>query len=257
MQFFLWGRGLQHAHSNQSLRRFAALNVQLFALLASIYWLVPALRKPLVREDNLLEMATALLFLATIILGTRALLRLPLAQRTWSDWLVPGLALLGFLEEVSFGRLFFDKRPIVEGVKIDAIDDYLRVGLALWESGAYDGLIRSVALSVAAILVAALWVCRRYLLSLAHRLPVQFCAVCMLFVAVASVLDLGLIEHHFLVFLEEYLEMLAAVALWFGYLGLRQKDRLTREKPRFKHPTPVDKPLQSTDGSLPLDTQTH
>ena len=205
-------------------RRFGILATQLFLGLSALYWLLPLFRKPLVREDNLMEMATALLFLLTAVLGFSYLLRKQKANRHWSEWVVPGLATLGFLEEVSFGRLFFEKLPIVEGVKIDAIHDYLRVIINLYHSGDHSQTFLGIALAVAVISLAIVQLYYRNLVSFIMRLPVRFCMICLSLVAVASALDLELFQHHYLVFMEEFLEMLAALALWFGYRNLPSFD---------------------------------
>lgn len=207
-------------------RRFTVLATQLFFGLSAIYWLAPIFRKPLVREDNLMEMATALLFLLTAVLSISYIFRQHKPQRHWSEWLVPLLATLGFLEEVSFGRLFFEKLPVVEGVKIDAIHDYLRVMINLYQSGDHTQTFLGVALLVMVVSVAIVQLNYRNLLAFVARTPVRFCLICLSLVAVASALDLELFQHHYLVFLEEFLEMLAALALWFAYRNLPGCDSL-------------------------------
>ena len=206
--------------TESAIRRFSSIAVKLFILLSTIYWLIPALRKPLVREDNLLEMITALLFLATAVLSVTYLLKRANGPRHWSDWCVPVLATLGFLEEVSFGRLFFDQLPIVQGVKIDALHDYLRVVVNLVNSGEYNGLIQTGAVGALVLVAGIVWLARQEIILLSRRLSIRFCTICLVLVAAASVLDLELVQHHYLHFLEEFTETLAAYALWLAYRSL-------------------------------------
>ncbi|RMH38243.1 MAG: hypothetical protein D6690_00160 [Nitrospirae bacterium] len=51
--------------------------------------------------------------------------------------------------------------------------------------------------------------------------PLKFVALCLGFLAVATVLDLEWLEHHYWVFLEEFLEAAASLALLFAYLMMR------------------------------------
>ena len=216
------------------MRRFSSLAIKLFLLLSAIYWLIPPLRKPLVREDNLLEMITALLFLATAIMSVAYIRRRPPPNRHWSEWCVPALATLGFLEEVSFGRLFFDKLPVVHGVKIDALHDYLRVGLNIANSGQYDHYIQICLLATLLVFIGTFWVARREIAALSARSSLRFCAICLVLVATASMLDLELIQHHYMLFLEEFLETLAAIALWLAYRTLPATSAVTLSKTTLK-----------------------
>ncbi len=205
-----------------SLRKFWSFCGTSFGLLAAIYLVIPALRKPLVREDNLLEMATALLYLAVTVLAIRHLLRMSATLKLPAFWLVPILSGLGFIEEVSFGRMFFNELPVVLGVKIDAIHDFLRVLVALGgQSEVFHLVLGAGALIVmfGALLILCFW----QSLAVALRTqPIIFSMLCLAFVGCASILDLGVISHHFAVFLEEYLEFLAAVALLFAYRCLKE-----------------------------------
>ena len=219
------------------MRRFSSLAIKLFLLLSAIYWLIPPLRKPLVREDNLLEMITALLFLATAIMSVAYIRRRPPPSRHWSEWCVPVLATLGFLEEVSFGRLFFDKLPVVHGVKIDALHDYLRVGLNIANSGQYDHYIQICLLATLLVSLGTFWIARREIAALSARSSLRFCAICLALVATASMLDLELVQHHYMLFLEEFLETLAAIALWLAYRTLPLANE-TLHSTRLPEPEP-------------------
>ena len=51
----------------------------------------------------------------------------------------------------------------------------------------------------------------------------RFVLLCLGFLGVATILDLELVSHHYLVFIEEFLEMIAALALIFAYLSMREE----------------------------------
>ena len=176
------------------------------------------MRKAIVREDNILEMITALLFLTVAILGFRRIFTTPRTSRNDFYWVVPTFAAIAFLEEVSFLRAFFDEKPIVEGVKIDAIHDFLRVMVSLYESTPYAGMILITALLLSIILMSFLfWVFRRKLEIPARLHWFHLFLISVALVLVALLLDLGFASHAYLVFFEEFLEAVSALALFFAY----------------------------------------
>lgn len=192
-----------------------------FALLSAIYIFVPILRKPIINEDNLLEMASALMYLAVSILAVKFLLRRAQSSGRWIDWMIPSLAIFGFAEEVSVSRLFFSEAPRVEGVKVDAIHDYLRVLLNVIESGEQHVLAISIAIGVTLASLAAVFLLRRQCVILLEYEPFRFCILWFAFIGFASILDLQLISHFYMPFLEEFTETLAALSLVFAYRSLR------------------------------------
>lgn len=82
-------------------RRFVVLATAQTVLVLVLYWLVPAARQALYRENGAVEWATALLFLAATIVGVR---RLREAGARWRDprWIIPALSLLALLDEVGW-----------------------------------------------------------------------------------------------------------------------------------------------------------
>ncbi|MGR8949984.1 MAG: hypothetical protein ACU84Q_18225 [Gammaproteobacteria bacterium] len=221
-------------HKDNYMQKFWLFCGTSFTVLSALYILIPSLRKPLVREDNLLEMATALIYLAVTVLATKFWLRSAKPARAWHCWIVPVLAGLGFFEEVSFPRLFFEEMPVVLGVKIDAIHDLLRVFIALVSEG--NGVY--IALTCGAVLLGLgllmIFKFRKPLIDAVQHIPVRFSIICLGFVVLASILDLELVPHYFLTFMEEYLEFLAAVALLFAYRAMKVKPVA---EPIPKHPS--------------------
>ena len=93
-----------------------------YFMTSTLYLFVTWLRKPLIRENNVLEVITAILFLGACILGAKKLLSSSTAKTLNIYWCIPVLGLIGFLEETSFGHsfLYYDV-PVIYGVKVDAI----------------------------------------------------------------------------------------------------------------------------------------
>ncbi|MEM7469316.1 MAG: hypothetical protein AAF387_20865, partial [Pseudomonadota bacterium] len=157
----------------------------------------------------------------------------------------------GFMEEVSIGRLFFTELPIVEGVKIDAAHDFLRVIINLYQSGEHNYLFATVALcGVAGAIVAAVvgW---RQLDLLATRLPVRFCIICLCFIAIASLLDLEFFTGYYFVFLEEFAELIAALALWFAYSAIKHNHFIVNVE------SATEEQDENSLFSMSLDTKTN
>ncbi len=85
----------------------------------------------LYKENGPFESLTAALFILTFLLG-RSLLRNPKMKekitRRWIFFLLI-IGLLGFLEEISFGQVWIHyTRPKIDGMKIDAIHDFIGLG---------------------------------------------------------------------------------------------------------------------------------
>jgi hypothetical protein len=188
--------------------------------LAAVWAARPARRDWLSREGGPIEGLTALLYLAGAALSV-ASLRRARREGQWArgDWLLAGLCMLGALDEVSYGDgmvpgLSF---PVVLGVKIDAIHDLLGLGPAalrrIGVTGVRLGLTAAVA---AAVSLAVGWSFRAELLKAWRKLD-RFRLVCIAVVLglAAQVMDLGRGS----VFLEEVLELDAALALAFAALG--------------------------------------
>jgi hypothetical protein len=203
-------------------RQFWKISAISFISLSLIYIYVPILRKPLTNEDNLLEMASALMYLAATVLTIKFLAKRGAAAGSRMDWLIPLLPMIGFAEEVSLGRLFFSEIPLVDGVKIDAAHDFLRVFLAMLQSGEHHVLIVSI-LSIATVAtIVCMFLFKDQIAHLLKYEPMQFCLIWFGLIAFASVVDLDLVSHFYLTFLEEYLETLAALSLVFAYHSLKR-----------------------------------
>ena len=205
-------------------RQFWKISSISFVLLSLVYVYIPLLRKPLTNEDNLLEMATALMYLGVSVLAIKLLTKRTTASDYQLAWLIPLLALIGFAEEVSLGRLFFSEIPLVEGVKIDAVHDFLRVFLTMFESEEHRMQMLSLLALVSGVVVISLIVCKERISRSLKYSSVRFCVLWVVLIAFASIVDLDLVSHYYLTFLEEFLETTAALSLVFAYRSLRTEN---------------------------------
>jgi hypothetical protein len=210
-----------------------AANVLLFS--AACVWL-PRARPSLTREDHLLENVTAGVYLAgflvgCVMLGLSVRRGRPAAadgaprRRRWPAMLlgaaVPALALLAFLDEVSFGVYHADVDvPEINDVKIDAAHDGVDVVFRAL-SGYVGPRVVTVAAFLVAFLVMAAATRLRRLTALLARAPwAQFVVAAALLAGTAAVLDLRIPQPQPLAFAEELLEVNAALSLLFACLAV-------------------------------------
>jgi len=182
-----------------------------------LYLLVPSIRSSLRAEDKLVETVSATVYLLTAV--TALVL---MVQRKEKRTLSICLLIVGgicFLEEVSFGqRLIGFPTPYIAGVRIDGIHDIAEVGLELLRAG--GPVAMAVAICIVAMLGIAAFLCRKRLVRLAilaMRSPVYIALL--IFVALIGlsvVLDVRLIRFRGRKFIEEIIELNAALALLFA-----------------------------------------
>lgn len=210
------------------------LNIVFFSLL---YILVPALRDAFSREDQFMENLTTILFLETFLVGIYTVIKLSNKPRRKLYLAIPVVGLASFLSELSFGeRIFYFDAPEINGVKIDAVHDLLSVVYFSWF---HMPNREGVALAVAFIFAAILFWNRRYFaFNNLHNIsknyiPSKFVVAAILFGSAGLIIDLEIVHHDFLFFLEELFEMNASLALLFaafavqvernGYIVRRQR----------------------------------
>jgi hypothetical protein len=198
------------------------LNVLLFA---AIYMRSPEI---LIEEDMLLENLTASVFAMAAVIGLIMAI-FHWRGNGWHAWLtllVPFLAGLAALDEISFGKheyLLTVPFLKVYAFKIDGVHDLVLLAWSILET---DKPLYLVAYGIVLLAAgAAAWVLwRRFvtgspnscLRELGPRTWVRFLLVAVGLVCVALALDLDLVEVRVLIFVEELLEFNAAVALIFA-----------------------------------------
>lgn len=197
-----------------------ALGLQLVACAAGFY-LLQGHRSLLTEEDQLIENLSAVLFLGSGLLGLWLLLRSTGQRKIYL--LVTALGLIGFLDELSFGeRIFGFSMPSVAGVKIDGVHDLVRLPLRplrqlLLASSSATAVAVLVILVIAAVLLITAVSHRERLRVWAGSImvhpPYLAWSIFATLIVVAILLDERIIRFRNLVFLEELLEMNAALAL--------------------------------------------
>lgn len=223
-------------------RRYLAIFL-LLAVIINIVALIgvyslPELRHLVTHEDNLVENITALAFLVAVA-GVVILLfkrRTPHRFRKWL-WLIGPVALLGLLDELSFGQRIFDLNSVnFRGNGIDAVHDFLLVG---YESASEyarhqpvtTGLIilSLLLLTGVAVWLARRWIIYRFTLSASREIWALF-AVFIALIATSQFLDLEILSFFrgFAVLIEELFEMEAALILVFMLLAITDLLKLYR-----------------------------
>jgi hypothetical protein len=200
----------------------AACSSASFVAAFSFYYLLPAKRHLLLEEDNVLETLSALTYLtvaAIAFINAR-----PHQPARRALWVVGAVALVGFLDELSFGERMFDlKMPVIRGKKIDAVHDVVSLGFHLTRE------FPAIALPLLALagiaFLAIVWVQQPRLIAFLHthhRHPaLRFFALFVAMILAALVIDLGLKNSDGLFLMEELFELNAGLALGFCAWSLR------------------------------------
>ncbi len=150
---------LGEASARRSERAIRAYGLALLAavlLAAAGYGLPDPWHELVYGEDRLIESASAVLFLAAFALAALRSARHPARRGTVG--VLGGVALVGFLDEVSFGeRVFLLHMPRVSGVKVDAAHDLLDILWRRWQpSSSHDERVVYGAIALAAVASVAL-----------------------------------------------------------------------------------------------------
>lgn len=193
-----------------------------------IVWLcVPGAHDQLLEENQFVENLTAAVFAVAAVTGFLALCRVPRGASLWQHSLIPLLALLAFLDEVSYGlNLFWPEHevPTLWGYPFDGVHDlpvtFFKLvrdsGNAVLQVGCGVGL--GVGAGVAYLYR------RAYMPWLMHRIRIfpafDYIRFAFIFILAAQVLDLDVLMHPLSYVCEELLEACGGVALLFGGITL-------------------------------------
>lgn len=208
-------------------------------VLGLIYLLIPALRSPLVAEDQFLENLTAILFFDGFVLGLFFLAQVKNKKYRSIFSFIPLVSLLGFLDEISFGqRLFSIKMPVIGGTRIDAIHDFNSVAksqvsqllhvLSIKFPDIYPLLVSGIKMSAVVLVIAGIFALtqkRKKIIASSQKLfqkypPFRLILFASSFGLIAQLIDLEFFEHHFLVFIEELFEMNLALSMLFSSFAI-------------------------------------
>jgi len=209
----------------------------------------------LIEEDALVENLTAIFFLLAFVLGLSFFFKLRRRRVHWSLAMLAFVALIGFLDEISFGeRLFNLSMPVWGGVQLDAVHDVVE----LVYKNISPGLIL-IAGGILASLGAALtlWVFAK---NTGGIKPSQvlwspsfyFVLLFTFFIAAAVLIDLHLFRSRVLFSLEEVFELNAALALFFFSFSLYESARDQAEGPGRTPAEEVKRTEAATSEAAPL-----
>jgi hypothetical protein len=207
------------------------LNIVIFSLL---YIFIPGLRDTLTLEDHFLENLTTILFFESFLISLFAVTRLQNKFRKKLYVAIPLVGLIGFLDELSFGERLFDfTPPTANGIRVDAAHDLLSVVYKYWSYMPKRGNY----LLFACVLFSALllgfvafrykkYLTFNYLQNLFNNLsskyaPTRFLFASVLFVSLALIIDLEIIHHDFVFFLEELFEMNSGLSLMLASFAIQ------------------------------------
>ncbi len=223
---------MMNAFSRQSKTCQADLKEMLIRILVGsiivfplIYAGVPALRKVIVRENNVLELLTAFFYTGACLYGWWLCVEARRKGVLRQYWLIPLLGFLGLLEEESFGHSFlYFEVPKIWDIQVDALHDLVRVGIAwvlTWDEST------QVLFSVGCVggLLYFLWKIysswSRVERFFCEHPPFVYVGVCGMFLFVALFLDLEWINDlPGLMLIEELFEMFASVSLLWSCFSL-------------------------------------
>jgi len=190
-----------------------------------LYAAVPSLRKVIIRENNFLELITAVLYVGVCFYGWRLCLQITQQGQNKIFWLIPFFGFWGFLEEKSFGNSFlYFAVPKVQDIQIDSLHDLLPIGIiwvTTWE-------LKFQILLLGVLIGGGIYLCYRiyslWLPILAFFMehpPFWYVMVCGALLFFALILDLEILSFPGLQLSEELLETQASVALAWSCLSLK------------------------------------
>jgi hypothetical protein len=188
---------------------------------------LPSYRYLIIDEDQLVENLTAFFFFSAFVLAFVFFLKLWRIRRHAGLAAVSVVALVGFLDEISFGERLFDlSMPVVGGVKFDAVHDVIEI--------ARENILFTPGLPIAAAILAALlvlWTSVKRLrkgwrnaagtsLRLVTSPSTYFVLMFLFFLSAAILIDMDIVPtshwyRRLLFSLEEVFEMNAAFDLFF------------------------------------------
>ena len=200
---------------------YVALLALSFAACGAAYAFVPEWRAQLVLEDAWIENLSLVFYLFGV--GILALGLHSCACRFGGMGVLAGLCFIGILEEISYGQRFFPGLPfptLPNGMTLDALHDFSRVAVLEFLKLGVPGYA-GFALSVLLPLAVVAWLLRRRLRAILEAILAPHSV----WLYVTSAAGLALIAlfidsrgsiSQSLVFLEEVLEMNAALSLAFA-----------------------------------------
>jgi len=190
------------------------------AVLRAIWHWLPAWRLELTHEHRGVEMATIYAYLGAAFVALGAAWRQRAMPR--STVIVPTLSVLGIMEEWSFVLRLGLTPPRLLNVQLDSFHDLVEVAYRALTRAEYRqyALLATVLTGVVAVGVLLSAVCgRRRIWHSLQQLPWQFVLLAGLLLALAALVDLGMVRIRPGAFWEETLELHAGLAMMFAALA--------------------------------------
>ena len=178
----------------------------------------PEIRRDLSRENGVIEMPTAVLFLAAVVVGIVWLRRIR-ARRADARWLIPGLSLLGMLDEANWivFPLGLFRRPTILEHRVDGLHDFVEIAVDWLLHEAPGWAVVALGVAAAAVLAWAAPTVLAWWPALKRSPAWHFVALALVLTALAQAFDLFASQRNLLARLcEEVLELDAALAMVFA-----------------------------------------
>jgi hypothetical protein len=193
-----------------------------------LYHFLPTYRDWFVEEDQFLENLTTGLFLLAFLLSV--LILIFTQRRRIIDFTVPAASLLGFLEEISYGERYSQSIPMINSQKdIDAFHDYFKIGYLFIQKQENDSLAYIIAGASFLLILFSGYILVRYYQKQGYKKPtiifgpLIFTLISASFILIALILDLNVLEIRNFTFIEELLEFLTALSLFFGAISIYKR----------------------------------
>ena len=214
-------------------RQYAVIALGLCAVCMLVFIWLPSARKILIRENNILELTTAIFYVVACFLALSLWRNSPKGKNRNLTLAIGLLSLFGFLEEVSYGifairNLYAFDVPKIYGEHIDALHDFINVvyqGLKVETGQTFFLLVGFIAVGFALggfLLLKFRLYNPRVLYDISSRYPsTGFLGIWIGLILLASAHDVlapeSMDPYNAGVLSEELLELLGALALLFAY----------------------------------------
>ncbi|MBX2991831.1 MAG: hypothetical protein KF749_11785 [Bacteroidetes bacterium] len=170
---------------------------------------------PVLGEDGVLESLSALLYLAALVAALYVAFKVKSRRVRVINILVLAVGFLGFTSEISFGERWFNlTMPVVRGVKIDAVHDFVDLGYQILRDKLPGFVLLLLVAAAALTFVAVVWRFRSSIAEiLREREDASLVAWACVVILMAVVIDLDIIQNMFLFLLEELFELAGGIAV--------------------------------------------
>lgn len=209
-----------------------------FGLISGTLFIItfPKLKPAFTDENKFLELLTAGLYIFTILIVLEVRKYVKNALARFSAALIGIYSFFWFLEESSYSRdlIYHFNRPTFYRVEVDSAHDFVSVFLRMVKKDTFEPATLGVYVFLALVIGAIVWWVyknRVRLKQIAQTDVGVLFGFSLVAITLAAFLDLDLFGNKStLIFLEELLEMYAALAVLYAARALRMKHLKIQEK---------------------------